>query len=476
MKISLLQHAAPLPTPSAPAPVQRNTDPLAHPLARARERKRALNASKMERMFSKPFIAAFEGHEDSVCCLERIRGRLGCIASAGFDGRIVIYSLSRRSQLQTIYGAHKGKVAGICMAQGDRLLSAGHDRTVKLWELSLPRTDDGEDSDDIEAGSFIRGRGKLDVDVEMSTPEQPGKPLLTYPGKTSFNSIHHHRHLPQFATASNGVHIWDETKTTPISDLTFGGSNETVESVRFNLAETSVLASIGSDRTLCLYDVRTGKAERRVVMQMRSNALSWSPTQPSVVLLASEDHNLYTFDIRSLNTPTQIYKGHVSAVISCDWSPTGTEFVSGGWDRTVRIWKEGDGHGREGQVYHGKRMQRVMSTMYTSDARFVLSASDDGNVRLWKSHANERLGVLDTRERNAIEYRDALKQRWKFDEEVGKILRSRPVPKAIKSANQLKRTMLDAAAEKEDRRRKHSRKGETNPKPEKRKLIVTVAE
>jgi DDB1- and CUL4-associated factor 13 len=125
----------------------------------------------------------------------------------------------------------------------------------------------------------------------------------------------------------------------------------------------------------------------------------------------------------------------------------------------------------------------------------VLSASDDGNIRLWKAHANERLGVLDTRERNAIEYRDALKQRWKFDDEVGKVLRygstgnsrgstdtkihpfrSRPVPKAIKAAAQLKKTMSNAAAEKEDRRRKHSRKGETNPKAEKRKLIVTVAE
>ena len=35
------------------------------------------------------------------------------------------------------------------------------------------------------------------------------------------------------------------------------------------MAESSVLASIGSDRTFTLYDIRTGKAERRVVMQVR---------------------------------------------------------------------------------------------------------------------------------------------------------------------------------------------------------------
>lgn len=177
---------------------------------------------------------------------------------------------------------------------------------------------------------------------------------------------------------------------------------------------------------------------------MRSNSLSWSPTFPTTVLLASEDHNLYTFDIRSLNTPTQIYKAHVAAVMSCDWSPTGLEFVSGGWDRTVRIWKEGRGSAPE--VYHTKRMQRcatflsfscyiptrtdlllrlhrVMTTVYTGDARFVLSGSDDGNVRIWKAHASDKLGIITARERAAIEYRETLKARWKADAEVSKISR-----------------------------------------------------
>ncbi|CAE6500939.1 unnamed protein product, partial [Rhizoctonia solani] len=141
-------------------------------------------------------------------------------------------------------------------------------------------------------------------------------------------------------------------------------------------------------------------------MQMRANALSWSPTLPTTLLLASEDHNLYTFDVRSLSNPTQIYKGHVAAVMSCGWSPTGQEFVSGGWDRTVRIWKEGEGS--KPVVYTGKRMQRVFATTYTQDARFVLSGSDDGNVRLWKARASEKLGVVEGRERASKEYRDRL--------------------------------------------------------------------
>lgn len=43
---------------------------------------------------------------------------------------------------------------------------------------------------------------------------------------------------------------------------------ETVTDVKYNQSETSVLASVGTDRTMTLYDVRTGKAERRVRMQV----------------------------------------------------------------------------------------------------------------------------------------------------------------------------------------------------------------
>ena len=60
----------------------------------------------------------------------------------------------------------------------------------------------------------------------------------------------------------------DYGRTAPISNLTFPTSTETITSVRFNLSEASVLASVGSDRTFTLYDIRTGKAERRVIMQV----------------------------------------------------------------------------------------------------------------------------------------------------------------------------------------------------------------
>ncbi len=69
-------------------------------------------------------------------------------------------------------------------------------------------------------------------------------------------------------------------------------------------------------------------------------------------------------------------------------------------------------------------VRRVTSTIFSGDARFVMSGSDDGNVRIWKAKASEKLGVITARERAAMEYRQSLKERWRIDGEVDRVARS----------------------------------------------------
>lgn len=57
--------------------------------------------------------------------------------------------------------------------------------------------------------------------------------------------------------------------------------------------------------------------------------------------------------------------------------------MTGSYDRTVRIYRHREGRSRE--VYHTKRMQRVFCVNYSGDGRFVLSGSDDTNLRIWKA-------------------------------------------------------------------------------------------
>ena len=89
--------------------------------------------------------------------------------------------------------------------------------------------------------------------------------------------------------------------------------------------------------------------------------------------------------MRKLDQPKMIHKDHLSAILDIDFSPTGKEFATASFDKTIRIFPYNDGRSRE--VYHTKRMQQVNAICYTNDAKYIVSGSEDTNVRIWKSNA-----------------------------------------------------------------------------------------
>ena len=96
--------------------------------------------------------------------------------------------------------------------------------------------------------------------------------------------------------------------------------------------------------------------------------------------------------MRKLGFPLQVHKDHISAVISLDYSPTGREFVSAGYDKTIRIFSSLDRRSRE--VYHTKRMQRLTDIVWSMDNRYIISSSDEMDIRIWKAKASEKLGFV----------------------------------------------------------------------------------
>lgn len=105
-------------------------------------------------------------------------------------------------------------------------------------------------------------------------------------------------------------------------------------------------------------------------MAMRSNAVAWNPREPMYFTAANEDHNLYTFDMRTLKKAVNVHKDFLGPVMDVAYSPTGREFVAGSYDRTVRIFRTRDGRSRE--VYHARRMQRVFTVSYVGRCIFFL--------------------------------------------------------------------------------------------------------
>jgi WD repeat and SOF domain-containing protein 1 len=169
---------------------------------------------------------------------------------------------------------------------------------------------------------------------------------------------------------------------------------------------------------------------------------------------------------RALN----ILKDHVAAVMDVEFSPTGEELVSASYDRTIRLWNRNQGHSRD--IYHTKRMQRVFSATFTPDSKYILSGSDDGNIRLWRSHASRREGIKSARQRQALEYNEALIKRYDHMPEIKRISRHRHVPKVVKKAGEIKKEELKAIKRKQENERKHSKKQFQKRRGEREKMVL----
>lgn len=421
--------------PKAP----RNLDPAIHPFERAREYTRALNAVKLERMFAQPFIAQLgNGHVDGVYSLAKDPNSLDRFASGSGDGVVKCWSLTSRDQVWKTT-AHENIVKGMAWTPDQKLLTCAADRSVKIHDPYNTRDD--------------------------------SPPIHSWLGTDAFTSLSVHRAKNAFAVSSNVISVYNLDQYTAAPEvLRWPSSGETINSVSFNQSETSVLASCSTDRSIILYDLRTASPLARTFLNFSCNKLSWNPVEPMNFAAASEDHNVYLFDMRRFDRALNVLKDHVAAVMDVEFSPTGQELVTASYDRTIRLFNRDQGHSRD--VYHTKRMQRVFCARWTPDSKYVLSGSDDGNIRLWRANSSKREGVKSAKQRQALEYNEALSERYGHMPEVRRIKRHRHLPKVIKKASEIKKEELKAIKRREENERKHTKKQFEKRKSERDKVVL----
>jgi len=405
-----------------------NPDTVLHPFQRAREYKRALNAVKLDRIFAKPFLYALEGHVEGIYTLAKSRNNISLVASGSADGQVSLWHLGRQKEVWRTK-SHQGFTRGVSFLSGNNnnnnggLLTCGDDKTIKYWK------------------------------VEEESVEDVSQPTCEYFTSSVVYGVDSHWKEPIFASCGEGVDLWSLHRSEPFVHLSW--NTDSVYHIRFHSVETNLLIGCGSDRGLTLFDIRSELPVRKLVLNMQSNCVAWNPLEPYLFTAANEDCNLYTFDLRYMKHALKVHSDHVSAVMSVDYSPVGKEFVSGSYDRTIRIFGNRDKLSRE--VYHTKRMQRVFATLYSGDARFIISGSDDGIVRVWKNEASRPLKPLLRNEREKLEYEAKLKERYGFIPEVRKIARQRHVPKVIYKMKKQKTEMMKSRERRERNRLLHSK-------------------
>lgn len=374
----------------------RNFDKDYHPMHIQREYSRALNAVKLDRMFAKPFVSCLSGHRDGVTKICSNTNRVSWLASGCMNGEIRLWDLKTGFNMAH-FDAHTSKINGLCFSPpGSVLISSGLDSLINIFTIT-----DG-----------------FNVKTELSD-----KRLVS----GSLNSLDYSRNETLFGSGGDSIVIWELSKKDPVKVYQLG--TEVVNALAFNRIEENIIAACTSDRGLSVYDTRQKFKCSKLILNMQGNALSWHPLEATNVVLASEDSNCYLFDVRYLKKPCKTFVGHANSVLDVAVSPTGQEFVSASYDRSIRIFPFKENKSRE--VYHTKNMQRVFCVSYTADAQFVVSGSDEMNIRLWKTNASKPLGYLRPRQRVAINYSRQLIQKYQFHPEIHKINSHRHLPKHL---------------------------------------------
>ncbi len=345
---------------------------------------------------------------------------------ASVSGYRTIKLLNVASGKELTLGTHSSSVSKIVFSPNSKrmasLSSGGGDTTnnLKLWnvatgqELRIP----GEHSSHVGSVAFSPDGGKVvSAEDECTVTPSPdgqnvarsrhtlklwevatGRVLRTFGGCSSLvSSVAFSPHGDTVVTGTWGretletpdgkkvvreryyLKLWDADKGEELRN--FHGFASTPFSVAFS-PDGMLVASGGSDKTIRLWEMASGKPRTLSGHQHKVSSVAFSPTDGKILASGSWDHQLKLWNVDSGESSTL---GGVSTQVA--FSPNGKTVVSGNGqtsDSNLRLWDVASGEQRVLGHHLG-----TSSVAFSHDGNTVQSVG--GNIRLWDVAKSQEL-------------------------------------------------------------------------------------
>ncbi|MDT5357053.1 MAG: hypothetical protein QOJ56_5585 [Mycobacterium sp.] len=297
-----------------------------------------------------PLIRSLQGHQGKVHSLA-ISSDGELLVSGGSDGVVMFWNLQTGELLRTLAEA-AGAVFSVALSpDGQTIASGGADEVIHLWDRQtgvLKQT--------------LRGHtGKV-----CSVVFAPDGAFLAS------------------GSADTTIRLWNVRTGQPPDILR--GHSHTVYCVAIS-PDGKRLVSGSSGNTLCVWDLATKKLQR--ALQEHGNAIQCLAFQKTTTLASgSLDATIKRWDLDAPSghaghspdgPPWGREPAHEGAVRSLLFDPTRRVLISGGDDKTIRLWNAHSGHALRTFSGHGGP---VYSLAISPDGKTLASCSQ--RIKLWR--------------------------------------------------------------------------------------------
>ncbi len=257
-------------------------------------------------------LLTYQGHWDRVLAVAwSPDGNL--IASTGNDGTIQVWNPQNASLILT-YREHMSPVLALSWSpDGKRIASSSEDRVVRIWDTISGQT--------LSLHNNHGGR------VLALTWSPDGK-YIASGGEDKLVHV--------WSIQREKSHFFTSWLSHSRGQFTYRGHFGRVNALAWS-PNGQRIASVGSDKTLQVWDGVTGK--KYFIHRNPSSTITcvaWS-YDGRYLATGANDKLVQVWDTVTRNSVT-IYAGHTGYITSVSWSPDGKQLVSAAVDHTIHAW------------------------------------------------------------------------------------------------------------------------------------------